>query len=221
MARTSWSTWTRFEEPEETPLFGMHRGAVFSAERRIRWLLTRRLNLPWARGHRPRRLAFLMANSSDAGHEHDDPTLLQCIAIATRLGCDEFSVVNTEPLVASQPDQLEQLLDSLDRATHRAITRRNIDFIHQAMQAADIRIAAWGRLPSPSAIATAIVAVGAHQLHHLGTNSDGSPRHPMARGRNRISKTQMPVPWPATDASAYLADQLARTQRRPTRPIAS
>ena len=79
--------------------------ALYSADRRYRYLLFRRL------GRGNRRLAFILLNPSTATEYQDDPTIRRCVGFARRWGYDQLTILNIFALRATDPKQLYQSTD--------------------------------------------------------------------------------------------------------------
>ncbi|WP_294124210.1 DUF1643 domain-containing protein [Sphingomonas sp.] len=109
----------------------MRQPAVFSADRRYRYSLTREWDL------RRGQLCWIMLNPSVAGSERDDPTIRRCIGFAQRWGFGGIVVVNLFGLVATYPHQLLMAKDP--------IGPRNDDAILEAISNRRV-ICAWGNV---------------------------------------------------------------------------
>ena len=151
--------------------------AVISPCGRYRYLLTRR----WAIG--PTCL-FAMLNPSTADAEVNDPTVLRCIHFAKREGCGGLEIVNQYGYRSSEPRMLARAEDPVGPENDAHI-----------LAAADRRplltVAAWGAsapkgLTPRAAEVLAMLGRAGAQVMCLGQNADGSPRHPMSRGRSRV-----------------------------------
>lgn len=140
--------------------------AVISACGRYRYRLTR---------GEGRLLAFVMLNPSVADAEQDDPTIRRCRAFATREGYQGIEVMNLYALRVTDPAALK---DAPDREGPE-----NIAYL------ADLGrdhsdgwiVCAWGANAEPADVAMAVAQLAAcgAELVCLGTNKDGSPKHPL------------------------------------------
>ena len=142
--------------------------AVFSPDRRYRYLLRRRV------GESNRRALFVMLNPSAANERDDDPTIRRCIGFARDWGYGVLEVANLFALVSTKPEALARAQDP--------IGPRNDATIRAAMKRADIIILAWGnhglRLPDRAARVESLARKAGHP-HHLGITKMGAPRHPL------------------------------------------
>jgi hypothetical protein len=77
--------------------------------------------------------------------------------------------------------------------------RENDRAIAEAAQQAGSVVAAWGAVPwargREARLAAELARAGGPPLQCLGTTLDGSPLHPMARGRMRVPDDRQPMPW--------------------------
>ena len=76
------------------------RCAVFSEDRRYRYLLERRV------GDSPKRVLFIMLNPSKADEKYNDPTIRRCIGFAREWGFGLLHVVNLLALMSTDPRAL-------------------------------------------------------------------------------------------------------------------
>ncbi len=135
---------------------------------RYRYSLERR----WAPGPMA---CWLMLNPSTADASQDDPTIRRCISFAKLWGCGGLVVVNIFPLRATDPRELkkarargEDILMRLERDHH----------IEAAAKDAKVIVAAWGAHKLVGKEATRLPRC-CTPLQCLGTNQDGSPKHPL------------------------------------------
>jgi len=153
-----------------------------------------------------RTLCVGMQNPSVAEAEDEtknDPTILRLIGFTTRLAFGRLVVVNTYKRRATDPLDLYRWLYSMGfdgREQHR---RSALDTAIAEAKAADMFIAAWGNGDGkdgwPKRFADGLVAAGI-DLYAFGFTNIGAPKHPLARGRNRIPDDQMPILWRAANA---------------------
>lgn len=169
--------------------------AVFDTDRRA---FRFRLDRWWREG--PRAL-ICACNPSRAGSEENDPTIHQCIALVHALGYAGFSMVNVEPLVATDPGLMKQWLDNAPSAVRAKAREVNDEMIRSLAGDAAVRIAAWGNIVRQdwhlARVIRALSLDGQHPVMAFGFTRDGRPRHPMARGRQRIAPGTPLVPWKA------------------------
>ena len=137
-------------------------GALYSADRRYRYLLFRRL------GRGDRHLVFILLNPSTATEYQDDPTIRRCVGFASRWGYDQLTILNIFALRATDPRQLYHSSDpvGVDNLSH-------IEKIK-----ADLFIAGWGRHGQLNSQGEKVKQL-LPKLKCLGTNQDGSPKHPL------------------------------------------
>jgi hypothetical protein len=160
-------------------------GAAFSTDKAYRYVLTRTWDaaLPV--------MTWVMLNPSTADAAADDPTIKRCKAFARREGCGGIAVVNLFGLRATDPRALPEHADPVGPA--------NDWFLRLHAQGASRAVAAWGAhgmLRGRAAeVARMLEAVPGIRLECLGVTKDGHPKHPLARGRERVPDDAPLVPW--------------------------
>jgi hypothetical protein len=148
-------------------------GATFDEPARIyRYRLWRRWG-PW-----PGRLVvWVLLNPSTADAHVLDPTLRRCEGFSRAWGYDGMEIVNLFALRSTDPQRLYDTTapagESGPAVNDRAILA--------AAARASLVVCGWGRERLAQDRARAILADlrEAAPLHCLGTNADGSPRHPL------------------------------------------
>lgn len=139
--------------------------AIFSADRRYRYLLRREwdASLP--------AVSFVMLNPSTADETRDDPTIRRCLAFARAWRCGSLNVLNLFALRATDPREL--------RVADDPIGPEN-DWYLDGLDRRSLIVAAWGeqgRLHGRGARVAAMLGEG--RLRCLGKTKSGEPRHPL------------------------------------------
>ena len=147
-------------------------GAGFSADRRYRYWLSRRidnprtpLTIPWL---------FLLLNPSDADETKLDPTARRCIGFTASGGGSLCLIGNPFALVSTDPRGLA--------AADDPVGPRNDENLIALANFATVVIAGWGNTAAPgfaARIQRIREIVPEWKLMCLGTNKDGSPKHPL------------------------------------------
>ncbi len=151
-------------------------GAIISECGRYRYLLTRETNLLLA--EKPGAL-FIMLNPSTADAALDDPTIRRCRAFATAWGCAGLAVANLYAYRATDPRELWRCADPVGPENDRHLAAL-------AAEHGDI-VCAWSGHAKPERVAAVVgILQGAGaRLWCLGTNQDGSPKHPLYIKQNQ------------------------------------
>ena len=140
-----------------------------------RYTLTRRL------GPGNRRCLFVMLNPSIADQKLNDPTIRRCMGFARRWGYSDLEVVNLWGLRATDPTMLKYHPNPMGHGNQQAIT--------EALQRADLVVAAWGVHGAWKNRGIECLASHANVTWYcLGTTKYGHPRHPLY-----VKSTQPPV----------------------------
>ena len=142
--------------------------AVFSEDRRYRYLLRRRV------GESDRQALFIMLNPSKADEERNDPTIRRCIGFARGWGFGNLEVVNLFALMSTNPKVLLKAEDPVGSGNDGAI--------RTAMRSADLIVLAWGNnglLHEKRATAVTTMVRKAAQPYCLGLTMKGAPKHPL------------------------------------------
>jgi len=145
----------------------MDRRAVFSADRKFRYLLSRK----WDEGPI---LAFVGLNPSTANEQTDDPTVRRCIAFAKAWGYGAVHVVNLFALVSSEPA-------ILFTAPCR-IGPDNDQYLARLAAHGDKVIAAWGNHGADykdRVAAVLDILTNCRDVYCLSKNKTGQPIHPL------------------------------------------
>jgi hypothetical protein len=146
-------------------------------------------------------LCVCMQNPSKAEADDptmNDPTIHRLCGFTTRLGFGRLVVVNTYLYRATDPLELYRWLFDLrmiERETHRAAALAVA--LAEAMDA-DLFVAAWGNgSPDdrwPLTFADTLQQAGI-DLYAFGLTRAGAPKHPLARGKERIPDDTKPTLW--------------------------
>lgn len=152
-------------------LFPESSGARFSPCGRYRYALWRVWDerLPVA--------TFVMLNPSTADEATNDPTVERCQRRAAALGCGGLRVANIFALRSTDPSVLYESGDPIGPGNDAAIA--------EAVRDAGIVVCAWGThgglRDRGDAVRVLLLSLGITPLC-LGTNADGSPKHPLYVG---------------------------------------
>lgn len=154
-----------------------------------RYLLTRETGLLLA--EKPGAL-FVMLNPSTADATLDDPTIRRCRVFAQAWGCAGLAVANLYAYRATDPRELWQCADPVGPENDSRLAALATEF-------GDI-VCAWGKHAKPERVA-AVVGIlqrAGARLWCLGTNKDGSPRHPLY-----IKQDQPLIEWPRKEVDGH------------------
>lgn len=149
--------------PRKVPL-----GAVFSLDRRYRYLLWR-----WWEPAKPWCMVIGL-NPSTADETTDDPTIRRCIRFAEREGCGGLLMTNIYALRSTDPKLL--------RISKSPIGPKNDDYLMEAAKHASVVIAAWGadQMAGDRGREVADLLAGAGiDIGCLGKTKSGAPKHPL------------------------------------------
>ena len=145
----------------------MHRTALFSRDRRLRYRLARR----WGDGAA---VCFVLLNPSTADWTREDPTVRRCIGFAQALGYGALEVVNLYAYVATDPAKL--------RRAGYPVGRSNDRHIEATARECERVVLAWGvhaaRLARPLEVLRLLQRMGV-EPHCLRRTASGHPEHPL------------------------------------------
>lgn len=176
----------------------MRMSAQLSDCGKFRWSLERW----WGAGKR--HVVFVMCNPSIANHEKNDPTIKACIHFARLWGYDGLKVVNLFPFCSPYPVDCRNWYLNWDKRGAwdvRDAMQANEAIAIKTAKFADLVVAAWGNIAWDDGVSDLMVSGITSELepwpdiYCLGTTQDGSPKHPLARGKHRIPRDQQPVLW--------------------------
>lgn len=147
------------------------------------------------------RVLVCMANPSRAGADENDPTINRLnVILLSNLSYAGYTVTNWSDYIATDPDDLHRWREAKawnEPDSYKALCTANLDLIRTLSEAAALRIIAWGniipRVPHTTAVLRAVSLDSTADLYCLGLTKDGSPKHPMARGKHRIPDDVQPI----------------------------
>ncbi len=113
-------------------------GAVFSRDRRHRYLLTRRLGFQFTT------CLFIMLNPSTADATKSDPTVTRCINYVRHWGFGRLEVCNIFAYRATDPRELYGLSEYVPECYNVANGPENDVHIRAAIDRSDRVVCAWG-----------------------------------------------------------------------------
>ena len=140
-------------------------------------------------------LVVCMLNPSTADHLVDDPTILTLIHFGKLWGYGGLLIVNLFAFRSSSPAEMRKAADPSGPENPHFINAA----IEYTAEASLPMLAAWGNVGAFEAAAVEWVHRRAEthsvSLACLGTTMHGHPKHPMARGKHRIPRDQLPLPF--------------------------
>ena len=153
----------------------MKRETIFTPCRKYRYTLWREFEPELARTElQDSYVQFIGLNPSTADETNDDPTIRRCIGFAKAWGFGAFCMTNLFGFRATDPRVM--------KAQQQPIGADNTNQIREIAEHAGIIIAAWGRhglhIDRQAQVLDALQPWKS-KLHHLGLNSDGTPKHPL------------------------------------------
>lgn len=184
----------------ETDLFGndvMKRDALFVDGNRIK--LSRR----WSDG--PRALV-IGCNPSEAGKDNDDPTSRWWNKWFRLFGFGAYDAVNLYPFCSSSPAVCRERVEAIAQGNWHdrdALHFVNLPTVVEMAKAAHQVFVCWGAIAWDNDWIEHVIEeiqTGEAPYPDLwcwGTTGSGAPKHPLARGKHRISDDQQPILWRA------------------------
>lgn len=160
-------------------------GAILSADHEHRYWLWR----IWERG-KPL-LIVCMFNPSTADSRKDDPTVMRLCQWARRWGYGGILIVNLHSYRSPDPSVIHTMKPG--RSWGDAQPAALGHAIDLAAQQGSPILAAWGALADKRDVEPFRQAAQGVELICLGRTANGSPTHPMARGRARVPDDQQPI----------------------------
>lgn len=161
-------------------------GAVLSDDRLHRYWLWR----VWDRSLPL--LVVCMFNPSTADARKDDPTILRLFRFATTWGYGGFLVINLYSYRSSDPVECKAEGENAFGDAQPEAWAQALDIA--ARQGSPVLVA-WGNLASEADVAPFYQTANDLDLICLGLTKSGAPKHPAARGRERIPDDQQPIPF--------------------------
>lgn len=135
-------------------------------------------------------LVVCMLNPSTADASQNDPTILTLIHFAKLWGFGGIWVVNQNAFRSPHPSVMAKAVDPIGPL--------NPMFLQQAVSYArqtGWALAAWGNGGRNDDLFALWCDMLNVEMKALGFTADGSPKHPLARGKHRIPRDQQPLAW--------------------------
>jgi hypothetical protein len=140
-----------------------------------------------------------MLNPSEADEESDDPTILRCLHFSQSWSYAGFTVVNLYPYRSPNPQKCRAwATDNKLASVVRGVLEHNREIVTEQVRSARNVVAAWGNSPwDDFLVADTAKSILSHvpNIYCLGTTRHGSPKHPLARGKQRVPNDQQQVLW--------------------------
>lgn len=174
--------------------FAIRRSATFVGDLRIK------LSRDWDEG--PRALV-IGCNPSTANADKEDQTSHWWNKWFRRAGFAGYDAANLYPFCTPNPEECRAIVDLASPETLTAMQEINLPALVQMASQAEKIFVCWGRIAWDQLwIAHVCRAIGKgnegkNTLWCWGTTIAGAPKHPLARGRQRISLEQEALAWSA------------------------
>jgi hypothetical protein len=127
--------------------------------------------------HRDKFVQFICLNPSTADEKINDATVRRCIDFSKRWGYGAFCMTNIFPFRSMEVKKMLAHDEPIEMA------RQNAEHVERIAEHAGLIIFAWGNHGSHKRRGDKFVKhllnVRKFKIHHLGLNTDGSPKHPL------------------------------------------
>jgi len=128
---------------------------------------------------------FIGLNPSTADEIQDDPTIRRCVDFAKSWGYTSMCMTNLFAYRATMPEEMKLQIEP--------IGAENDGTVKRLAREACLIVAAWGthgkHMDRQERVKHWFASQNI-QMHHLGLNSDGTPKHPLY-----LRKTTEPLTW--------------------------
>jgi hypothetical protein len=175
-------------------------GAAFSNDRRYRFALWRTIGDPLPLLP-PRRIAWIGLNPSTADEKDDDATIRRCIGFSKRWGFSELVMLNAYAYRDTDPTGLQASARIHGLPDPYAMRVANDAAIAEEAARCEVVVCCWGTHVGAlepgrgAAIVNLLKRCAPAAVCCLGTNLDGSPKHPLYQPN---AATLRPYPPPVT-----------------------
>ncbi len=161
----------------------MNRETFFSSDRVYRYTLWREfydvralpgMGVPVEGNHALHYVQFIGLNPSTADETKDDPTIRRCVGFCKEWGFGALCMTNIFAFRSTQPKAMMRANDP--------IGPDNTEHLLNIGKGAGLIVAAWGAVGGHLQQQSHVIRLFTNsllQLHCLGKNSDGSPKHPL------------------------------------------
>lgn len=139
---------------------------------------------------------WIMLNPSTATELKPDPTCSRILGWSIAWGFRGIRVVNLSAFRSSRPSDVRAATDKFTEGYNLGVIVREMRLAHKILCAWGACTDLWARQAAERV--RTFAAVGGMTLHAMGFTQDGSPKHPVARGRHRIPNDATPVVWSYT-----------------------
>ena len=168
---------------EQTTMYGgAHSGAIISDDKLYRYALWRQWD-----ASRPG-CNFVLLNPSTADADNDDPTIIRLCARAKTAGFGSLAVTNAYAYRTKSPKELAKFA----RAGGDPVGPQNERALYAFGRNAKAVLIGWGThvdeaRPDRHKALLAFYSAAGIDVHDLGRNSDGTPKHPLYIAYNQRS----------------------------------
>jgi hypothetical protein len=168
------------------------RDATFVGRYRIK------LSRDWGEGQRA---LVIGCNPSTADALRDDPTSRWWNAWFKHAGFSGYDAANLYPFCTSNPAECREIVTTNAVETRRALQDINLPALVDLAKAAQKVFVCWGAIAWDSAwidhVCEKLRSARPDDpfLWCWGTTMHGAPKHPLARGKHRISSNQSAIAW--------------------------
>jgi len=162
-----------------------------------------RLSLTRDWGNRPdaRRALAIGCNPSAADAQRDDPTSRWWNKWFMSNGYSGYDAMNLYPFCTPHPKACRAFVEKHPRKAKKAMTAINLPALLAAANKAETIFVCWGNIAWDqkwiSHVVSELQAVAGAEvpLYCWGITKSGAPKHPLARGKHRITATQTAKIW--------------------------
>jgi len=167
---------------------------IYEATDKCRYIL----GWQWERGAKT--LGLLMLNPSTARPDKHDHTTRKVVQIAKHNGFGGVIIANVIPYKTPSPEVMCNWLRTADMCKIESVIDENQIHVRRAAKMASRMVMAYGNRPSSHNMLDRALSVAMNTIYQasparhkivycFGENTNGTPRHPLSRGKNFVPAT--------------------------------